>query len=231
MAWVLKRTFQGRVAGGTAGAQLYGCPLNYFDMSASYQAGVSEHLPWAQVTFDEFHVIQLLNRAVDEVRRQEVKQVPELRRSRYLWLKDDTRWTRRQVLQFCDLAAMNVKTFRAYRIKESLRNIFAVATSPEQAEPLLTKWHSWARRCRLKPIKDVAGTLKRYWSGILNAFDSKLTNGRVEAINSLIQAAKARARGYRTSRHLITIAYLIAGKLSHLPASPFAKRSTALLAT
>ncbi|MFY9975628.1 MAG: ISL3 family transposase, partial [Chromatiaceae bacterium] len=46
-------------------------------------------------------------------------------------------------------------------------------------------------------------------------------NGRVEAINALIQAAKAKARGYGTTRHLITIAYLVAGKLTHLPASPF----------
>jgi hypothetical protein len=48
-----------------------------------------------------------------------------------------------------------------------------------------------------------------------------LANGRVEAINGLIQAAKAKARGYGTTRHLITIAYLVAGKLTHLPGSPF----------
>ena len=70
-------------------------------------------------------------------------------------------------------------------------------------------------------MKQVAKTLKDHWTGILNAFDSKLTNGRVEAINSLIQAAKAKARGYGTIKHLITIAYLVAGKLTHLPASPF----------
>ncbi|WP_373507694.1 transposase [Thiocapsa sp.] len=60
-----------------------------------------------------------------------------------------------------------------------------------------------------------------HWDGILNAFDSKLTNGRVEAANGLIQAAKAKARGYGTVRHLITIAYPDAGKLTHLPACPF----------
>jgi len=57
-------------------------------MSASYQAGVCEHLPWAAITFDEFHVIQLVNRAVDAVRRQEVKRAPERRRTRYIWLQD-----------------------------------------------------------------------------------------------------------------------------------------------
>jgi len=57
-------------------------------MSASYQAGVCEHLPWAAITFDEFHVIQLVNRAIDAVRRQEVKRAPERRRTRYIWLQD-----------------------------------------------------------------------------------------------------------------------------------------------
>ncbi len=191
------------------------------DMSASYQAGVGEHLPWAQVTFDEFHLIQLLNKAVDEVRRQEVKGAPQLQRTRYLWLKDKHAWSHQQIVHFADIKALNLKTHRAYRIKEALREIFRTANSPAQAEPLLQRWYSWARRCRLEPIKKVAATLKLHWHGILNAFDSKLTNGRVEAANSLIQAAKAKARGYGTTRHLITIAYLVAGRLTHLPASPY----------
>ncbi len=70
-------------------------------------------------------------------------------------------------------------------------------------------------------MKRLATTLKEHWNGILAAFHSGLTNGRAEGINSLIQAAKARARGYRTTHSLITIAYLIAGNLAHLPASPF----------
>jgi transposase len=205
-----------------------GCAENVrnlcIDMSTSYIAGVGEHLPWAEITFDKFHVIKLVNEAVDEVRRQEVKQVPALKRSRYLWLKDKQARTRKQIMQFYDLSRMNLKTHRAYRIKESLREIFATATNAAEAEILLDKWHSWARRCRLEPMKKVATTIKKHRQGILNAFDSKLTNGRVEAINSLIQAAKARARGYRTAERLITVAYLIAGKLTHLPASPYNTR-------
>ena len=191
------------------------------DMSTSYRAGLGEHIPWAAITFDEFHVIQLVNKAVDEVRRQEVKAVPELKRSRYIWLKDKHDWSRKQLVQFIDLRALNLKTYRAFRIKESLREIFRTAQSATDAEILLDGWYSWARRCRLEPIKKVAKTLKDHWQGILNAFDSKLTNGRVEAANSLIQAAKAKARGYGTTRHLITISYLVAGKLTQLPASPF----------
>ncbi len=62
-------------------------------------------------------------------------------------------------------------------------------------------------------MKKVAKTVKEHWNGILNWFDSKLANGFLEGINSLIQAAKARARGYRSTRNLINMAYLIAGKL------------------
>jgi len=108
-----------------------------------------------------------------------------------------------------------------------LREIFRSAPDRETAQPLLMRWYQWARRCRLEPIKRVAKTLKDHWDGILNAFDSKLTNGRVETANSLIQAAKAKARGYGTTRHLITIAYLVAGKLTHLPASPFKLQAAA----
>ena len=189
-----------------------GCAENLrnacIDMSASYRSGLAETLPWAAVTFDE-------------VRRQEAKSTPSLKRSRYLWLKDKAAWTGRQIAQFADLRQFNLKTHRAFRIKEALREIFHSAPSREDAEPLLDQWYSWARRCRLEPIKQVAKTLKDHWAGILNAFDSKLTNGRVEAANSLIQAAKAKARGYATVKHLITISYLVAGKLTHLPASPF----------
>ena len=77
----------------------------------------------------------------------------------------------------------------------------------------------------------MAKILKDHWPSFLNAFDSRLTNGHVEAVNSLIQAAKAKARGYGTTRHLITIAYLVAGKLTQLPTSPFVVKSGLPLTT
>ena len=106
--------------------------------------------PRRPLPYDEFYVVQLLTKAVDEVRRTEVKQLPELKRSRYLWLKDKRKWTRQQILQHADPSRMNLKTHRATRIK-SLREIFQTAHSAEEAEALLNKWYSWARRCRLEP--------------------------------------------------------------------------------
>ena len=136
--------------------------------STSYQAVVCEHLPGVAITFDEFHVMQLVNKAVDGVRCQEVKRAPELQRTRYIQLKGKHAWSRRQKAQFAELKSRNLKTHRAFRIKETLREIFHNARSAAQAEPLLDRWYSWARRCRLEPIKAAAKTLKNHWLGLLN---------------------------------------------------------------
>jgi transposase len=196
------------------------------DMSAAYQAGARKHLPNAEITFDAFHVIQLANEALEQVRRAEVKSEPGLRHSRWIWLKDRSRWNRRQINQFHDLRRSRLKTTRAWHLKESLRELYACAADREHAAILFNTWYQWARRCRLEPFKRLALTLKKHLQGVLNAFDSRLSNGRVEGINSLIQAAKARARGYRTADNLITMAYLIAGKLVHLPSTPYRRAAT-----
>jgi len=85
------------------------------DMSASYQAGVYENRPWMAITVDEFHAIQLVNKAVDEVRRQEVKRVPELRRTRYI-RKDKHAWSNCQKAPFAELKCRNLKTHHGFRI-------------------------------------------------------------------------------------------------------------------
>lgn len=201
------------------------------DMSKAYIRGVGKHLPKAAITFDVFHVIALANKAVDEVRREEVRREPVLRRSRWTWLKDCHRWSLKQINQYHHLSRTRLKTARAWRLKEALRDIFATADSSAQASEQFERWYSWARRSRIEQMKTLAASLRAHLPGILNGFDSRLSNGRVEGINSLIQAAKARARGYRTPDSLIAIAYLIAGKLTHLPASPYQTKCRPQLAT
>ncbi len=200
------------------------------DMSKAYIAGVSKYLPGAEVTFDGFHVIQLANAAVDAVRRAEVREQPILKHTRWVWLKDGWRWTHRQLQDFHSLSRTQLKTARAWRLKHALRELYAQAPPREIAEAELKRWYSWARRCRLEPFKRLALTIKAHWTGILNAFDSRLNNAGVEATNGLIQAAKARARGYRTTRNLITMTYLIGARLTRLPASPYTTTSRAQVA-
>lgn len=194
------------------------------DMSKAYIAGVTRVLPSAAITFDAFHVIQLANQAVDQVRRCEGVWAKSLKRSRWIWLKNHGDLTAKQTRQFQSLSRENLETGRAWRLKEALRALYAEAPSRKQAEDELTRWVSWARRCRLEPFKRLAATIKAHWDGILNVFDSGLTNGAVEGMNGLIQAAKARARGHRAARSLITMSYLIGGKLSTLPANSYTTR-------
>ena len=182
------------------------------DMSGAFIKGVSENLTEAEITFDKFHVMQLIGRAVDEVRRAESRSRPELKRSRYLWLKNARNLSAEQSAQLGSLAKTNLKTARAYHLRLAFQDIYK-ERSREWAEVLFDKWHSWARRCRLEPMKAVAATMARHRDGILAWFDSRIANGLIEGINSLVQAAKAKARGYRSLRNLKAITYLIAGKL------------------
>lgn len=188
------------------------------DMSPAYLKGAAESFPEAEITFDKFHVVRLLNDAVEAVRRAEQKERPELKGSRYTWVKNPQNWTRKQALAFETLAPtrLNLKTARAYRIRLAFQEFYSHPW-PILAEKYLERWYAWAIRSRLPAIVSVAKTVKRHWQGIVNWFWSGISNGLLEGINSLIQAAKARARGYRSTRNLVTMVYMIAGKLDLQP--------------
>jgi hypothetical protein len=106
----------------------------------------------------------------------------------------------------------HVEEARAYQIRLTFQDLHA-QPSREAAKASLKKWYSWATHSRLEPVIEAARTIKRHWHGILRWFDSKIANGILEGINSLVQAAKAKARRYRSIRNLKAIIYLIAGKL------------------
>lgn len=183
------------------------------DMSPAFIKGVEQQLPNAQLTFDKFHVMKIINEAVDEVRRQEQKLRPELKYSRYVWLKNpqNLKASQSRRLEELDVKRLNLKTARAYHIRLNFQELWQQA--PEQAEAFLKRWYFWATHSRLEPIIEAAYTIKRHWQGILRWFTSRINNGILEGINSIVQAAKARARGYRSARNFITIIYLLAGKL------------------
>lgn len=183
------------------------------DMSLAFISGVAKQFPGAQLTFDKFHIMKIINEAVDEVRRQEQKDRPELARTRYLWLKnpENLKPSQAATLEGLTLRKLNLKTSRAYHIRLNFQELFNQPS--ELAEAFLKNWYYWATHSRLEPIKQAAYTIKRHWDGVLRWFHSNINNGILEGINSLIQAAKAKARGYRTTRNLITMIYLIGGKL------------------
>jgi transposase len=183
------------------------------DMSKAFIKGVKDVFPNAEITFDPFHVIQLMNKALGEVRTEEAKLFPEvLKGSRYAFLKNPENLTEKQDETLVKLSNYSLKTGRAYMIKLALQDVY-FAPSRKDAEALLKSWYNWSIRSQIDQVKKIAKTIKEHWNGILAWFDSKLSNGYVEAINGLLQAAKRRARGYRTTKNLINMAYLIAGKL------------------
>jgi transposase len=182
------------------------------DMSAAYIKGVTENLTEAEITFDKFHAVKLVNDAVDQVRRIESKTQPSLKGSRYAWLKNEVNLSAGQSATLATLAHTNLKTARAYRMRLAFQEVYAQPTRG-WGELFLDRWIGWMKRSRLEPMKTVAKTMERHRDGILAWFDSRIANGLIEGINSLVQAAKAKARGYRSTRNLINMTYLITGKL------------------
>ncbi len=188
------------------------------DMSPAFIKGTAGHLPNAEVTFDKFHAVKIINDAVDQVRRDEQKGQLALKGTRYIWLRNPDTLSDRQRATLDALPTRTLKTARAYQIRLAFQDLYSEG-DPKSAANYLKQWYFWATHSRLPPMIDAARTVKRHWDGILRWFDSKIANGLIEGINSLIQAAKAKARGYRSSRNLKAIVYLIAGKLDlRLPA-------------
>ena len=188
------------------------------DMSPAFIKGTAEHLPNAAVTFDKFHAVKIVNDALDQVRRAEQKRQSLLRGTRYIWLRNPANLSDRQQATLDALPTRHLKTARAYQIRLAFQDLYD-QTSAEAGAGFLKKWYFWATHSRLAPMIDAARTVKHHWDGILRWFDSKIANGLIEGINSLVQAAKAKARGYRSTRNLKAIVYLLAGKLDlKLPA-------------
>lgn len=183
------------------------------DMSPAFIKGVKENLPEAEITFDKFHIIKIINKAVDQVRREEYRYTPELKGNRYIFLKNESNLTAKQkeAKDALNLSSLNLKSFRAMHIREAFQNIYN-AESMKEFEGLLKAWYYWATHSQLTPMIKAAKTIKKHWEGILNWKKSLINNGILEGLNSVLQAAKRKARGYKV-QHFKTIAYLLTGKL------------------
>src|SRR5271170_674503 len=164
------------------------------DMSPAFIKGTAEHLPNAAVTFDKFHAVKIVNDAVDQVRRAEQKGQSVLRGTRYIWLRNPANLSDRQQATLDSLPTRHLKTARAYQIRLAFQDLYH-QPSAEAGADFLKKWYFWATHSRLAPMIDAARTVKHHWHGILRWFDSRIANGLIEGINSLVQAAKAKARG------------------------------------
>ena len=185
------------------------------DMSPAFIKGIKEYIPKANITFDKFHILKIINEAVDSVRKQEANTNKILKGTKYIWLKNPNNLTAKQKekLDKLTMSNMNIKTIRAYNIKQLFQDIYK-ANTKEEFITYLNKWYYWATHSRLEPIIQAAKTIKRHWNGIIRWFESKINNGILEGLNSVIQAAKSKARGYKTLKNYKIIVYLLTGKLN-----------------
>ena len=194
------------------------------DMSPAFIKGIEENLPNAEITFDKFHNVKKINEAVDKVRREEAKTTPILKKSRYVLLKntENLKEKERQKLGELNISKINLKSLRAMHIRENFQEIYKAETK-EEFVSLLKKWFFWATHSKLPPIIDAAKTIKRHWDGVVAWASSRINNGILEGLNSMIQAAKRKARGFRSTKNLMIIAYLVTGDLNFRSVNKFYK--------
>jgi transposase len=194
------------------------------DMSAAYQKGVRENCRNAQVVFDKFHVIQNLNKAVDQVRRREVKAGIKgaweaLHKTQWIWRKNPENLTPEQKERLGHIENKNLATAKAYQMRLVFQDIYQSddVTKARRRLKVWRRWVRWAARfCKfnlLAPMVKAAQMVEDHLEGILAYWKSGLTNAFMEGLNSVFSATKRKARGYRSSVYLITMLYFVAGKL------------------
>lgn len=182
------------------------------DMSAAFISGALSYLPEAQLVFDKFHLVQSLNKALDEVRKAERKGNELLKGHRYTILRKHKNLSKAKQAELDMLLPLYPTLGEAYRLRELFLDVFEIPEA-EEAKGYLWFWYDKAREAGIQPITKFANSVKAHWSGITAYFDTKVTNGILEGINSKIQLAKRRARGYRNPRNFINMIYFISGKL------------------
>jgi transposase len=186
------------------------------DMSPAFLSGVEGQLPNAQVTVDWFHIVQTFTRALDEVRRSESRVQPMPKHLRWAVLRkgEFERLTTNQLNALSELLDQGFDTATAWRIKERLSWI-RLAKTPRAARWRITRFLHYAQALAgdsplLEPIRKAMATLKAHADFVVRRWTSTYTNARLEALNGIFKAARARARGYRNEQTFMTMIYMIA---------------------
>ena len=189
--------------------------------NASWITGpVSERCPNAVICLDPWHIVKAATDALDDVRREVWNQArkagdkqlaKDLKGARFALWKNPERLTERQQQKLAWIAKLNAPIYRAYLLKEQLRQIYHVPY--EHALALLDSWLEWARRCRLEPFVKLAKTITEQRKRVEAALTHGLSNARVEQINTQIRLITRRGFGYRSPDAVIALAMLSLGGL------------------
>lgn len=171
------------------------------DMWAPYLKSIRSHLPQAEVLFDRFHIVQHLNRALDEIRREEVRRLKwdetvDLKKTRYILLKNPWNLNPKEKRRLSHLVKLNLRVVRGYLLKESFQKFWDYISSG-WAEKHLKHWLWWASHSRLEPMKEFARMIRRHLDGILAWTKLRVSNGALEGMNNKVKLVSHRAFGFR----------------------------------
>ena len=191
------------------------------DMWAPFIQTVEQQVPDADVVHDKFHVSKYLNEAVDQVRRQEHKELraqgdETLTGSRQLWLYNPQNFSPEQAAEFAALKNLQLKVARAWAAKELFTKFWQYQEAG-WARRFFKDWFGWVSRSRLKPLIAVAKMLKRHLENLLTYLKHHITNAVTEGLNSKIQSLKSAARGFRNFQNYRTRILFFCGKLDLYP--------------
>ena len=193
------------------------------DLSPAFRAVALEYIPDAKnkICFDKFHIAQDLNKAVDAVRKSEIKNVDNkwrqpLHLSRFAWLRNEKTLTVKHKEKINSLLTVAVKTARAWAIRQYAMTLWNYKYA-KSAIKAWAKWHSWAIRSRLTPMVTMAKSIKRHLWGIINAIIYNKSNGGAESINAKIKTLKVRAKGFRSVERFKTAILFHLGGLDLKP--------------
>lgn len=185
------------------------------DMASWISGPIAERCPQAERCVDPFHVIQLATDALDEVRREvwrearkqgNLELAKDLKGARFAVWKNPENLTERQQAKLAGIQRTNAPLYRAYLLKEQLRQLYQVPA--KQAAALLDGWLAWATRSRLPSFVKLARTIKAQRAGILAAVEHGLSNARVEQLNTQLRLIVRRAFGFHSADAMIALAML-----------------------
>ena len=197
------------------------------DMSPAFIKGCTAQFPNGRITFDKFHVVWHAGFAVDKMRRIEQRTDRSLKGMRWSLLKDRSRLSPEAAADLDALIAKmtTVRTARAWIYKEQLREILD-RKQINVVRAMLQHWCTCVMRSKVEPMKEVAALVRDHLEGIVAWAQTRQTNGFLEALNGLFQAAKRRARGFTRLSTIRTVIFLIAGKLDFRVINPHAPQPT-----
>lgn len=194
------------------------------DMWKPYLTVIAERAGQALNILDRFHIAKHLNQAIDEVRRKEAKQMaadgyePVLKRSRWCFLKRVENLTSGQATKLAEVLQYNLRTVRAYVLKEAFEAFWQYRTA-RWAGWFLDRWCTRVMRSRLEPMKKFVAMLRSHRELLLNWFraNKEISNGISEAMNCNVKLALRKARGFRSLKVLETELYHQLGRLPEPP--------------